>query len=536
MLFPFVDLRLSRRALTWLGAVLLVASVRAQTPADSPTVTIKSSVRLVQVDVIAKDKHGNPVPGLEAKDFTLLDDGKPQKISHLSIERAESSTSVEKAAPGSTSQVTPSAFSNRHPENAVPTVILFDVLNTAVEDQPAMRKGLLQSLNGIGEGTPVALLILGDDLTVVSDFTTSTISLTKAAGSGLGLRPEGFGPPITARKTGNPTRDRMILKATSQAFRVEDHERGERTLAALNLISEQLARMRGRKSLLWVTGGLSASGQATEVEDAIDRLNDANVGVYTVDARGVLLDPGLTAETDTNDLTAPVHEERELTRGDVLAVMANSTGGVGYHNTNRLDGAISQALGDRSLVYALDYYPQHGEWRGKLHKLQVKTSRPGVRLRYRASYRATLPSAPKVQEQEQLLAEVAASPLEFAGIHFIVEIKPGLAADPEFILHVPAEELQWSANGGKMVASLQVWFVQKLAAGEDLVTTGSKSDFRLSADAYQAAVRDGIAFASDLTLQRSAAKVRVLLRDGNSGKIGSVDVPVDSNIAAHTAR
>jgi len=536
VLFPSVDLCWSRRALTWLGALLLVSSIRAQTPADSPTVTIKSSVRLVQVDVIAKDKHGNPIPGLEAKDFTLLDDGKPQKISHLSIERAESSTSGEKAAPGSTNHLTPTAFSNSHPENAVPTVILFDVLNTAVEDQPAMKKGLLQSLNGIKEGTPVALLILGDDLTVVSDFTTSTISLTKAAGNGLGLRAEGFGPPITVRKTGNPVRDRMILKATSQAFRVEDHERMVRTLAALNLICEQLARMRGRKSLLWVTGGLSASGQTTEVEDAIDRLNDANVAVYTVDARGVLLDPGLTAETDTNDLTAPVHEERELTRGDVLAVMANSTGGVGYHNTNRLDGAISQALGDRSVVYVLDYYPQHGNWHGKLHKLEVKTSRPGVRLRYRTSYRATLPARPNAQEQQQLLAEVASSPLEFAGIRFTVELKPGLAADPKFVLHVPAEELQWSAEEGKMGASLQVWFLQKSAAGGDLVTTNSHSDFRLLPDAYQAALRDGIAVASDLTLQRSAAKVRVLLRDGNSGKIGSVDVPVDSNIAVQPVR
>ena len=498
--------------------------------------TIKSSVRLVQVDVIAKDKHGNPVPGLEAKDFTLLDDGKPQKISHLSIERAESSTGVEKAAPGSTNHPTPTAFSNRHPENAVPTVILFDVLNTAVEDQPAMKKGLLQSLNGVKEGTPVALLILGDDLTVVSDFTTSTISLTKAAGNGLGLRAEGFGPPITARKTGNPTRDRMILKATSQAFRGEDHERMVRTLAALNLICKQLAVMRGRKGLIWVTGGLSASEQATEVEDAIDKLNNANVAVYTVDARGVLLDPGLTAATDTNDLTAQLHEEREETRGDVPAVVASSTGGVSYHNTNRLDGAISQALGDRSLVYVLDYYPQHGNWRGKLHKLEVKTSRPGVRLRYRANYRATLPARPNAQEQQQLLAEVASSPLDFAGIHFTVELKPGRAADPEFVLHVPAEELQWSADEGTMAASLQVWFVQKRAAGEDLITTGSKSDFRLSPDAYQAALRDGVAIASDLTLQQSAVKVRVLLRDGNSGKIGSVDVPVDSNIAAHTAR
>jgi VWFA-related protein len=536
VLFRSVDLSWSRRALLWLGALLLGSFTRAQTPADSPTVTIKSSVRLVQVDVIAKDKHGNPIPGLEAKDFTLLDDGKPQKISHLSIERAESATGVEKAASGSTHDPTPTAFSNSHPENAVPTVILFDVLNTAVEDQPAMKKGLLQSLNGIKEGTPVALLILGDDLTVVSDFTTSTISLTKAAGNGLGLRAEGFGPAIIARKTGNPKRDSLILKATSQAFRVEDRERMVRTLAALNLICQQLAPMRGRKSLIWVAGGLSASGQSTEVEDAIDKLNDANVAVYTIDARGVLLDSGLTAEADTNNLTAPLQEERELTRGDVLAVMANSTGGVGYYNTNRLDGAIRQALGDRSLVYVLDYYPQHGEWHGKRHKLQVKTSRSGVRLRYRASYRATLPARPNAQEREQMLAEVASSPLDFAGIHFTIELKPGYAADPEFVLHVPAEELQWSADEGKMGASLQMWFVQKRATGEDLVTTGSKSDLRLSTGAYQAVLRDGIALASDVILQRSAAKVRVLLRDGNSGKIGSVDVPVDSSIAAQPVR
>ncbi len=490
----------------------------------------------MQVDVIAKDKHGNPVAGLEANDFILLDDGKPQKVSHLSVEGAASPPSGERTAPSSTHQAMHTAFSNSHPENAVPTVILFDVLNTAVEDQSAMKKGLLQSLNRIKEGTPVALLILGDDLTVVSDFTTSTISLSKAAGNGLGVRPEGFGPAITARKTGNPIRDSMIYKATSHAFRVEDRERTVRTLAALNVICEQLRRMKGRKSLLWVTGGLAASGAATEVEDAIDKLNDANVAVYTVDARGVLLDPGVSADTDTNDLTAPLQEERELRRGDVLAVIANSTGGVGYHNTNRLDGAISQAMEDRSLVYVLDYYPLHGDWRGKLHKLEVKTSRAGVRLRYRASYRATLPTRPNPQEQQQMLAELSSSPLDYPGIHFSVDLNPGHASDAEFVLHVPAAELQWSSEEEKMSASLQVWFVQKRAAGDDLTTTSSKSDFRLSTDAYQTALQDGVAVASEVIVKPSATKVRVLLRDGNSGKMGSVDVPVDSNLAAQPAR
>jgi VWFA-related protein len=474
--------------------------------------------------------------GLEAKDLILLDDGKPQKISRLSVESAESPDGGEKAAPPAPPHVTPAAISNSHPENAVPTVILFDVLNTSAEDQPSMKKGLLQSLDRMKEGTPVALLILGDNLTVLSDFTTSTISLTKAAGSRFGVRSEGFGPAITVRKTGNPRRDAMIYKATSHAFRVEDRERTVRTLAALNLICAQLRGMRGRKSLIWVTGGLTASGATAEVEEAIDNLNDANVAVYTVDARGVLLDPGISAETDTNNLTGPLQEEREIGRGDILAVMANNTGGVSYHNTNRLDGAISQAFEDRNLVYVLDYYPQHGEWHGKLHKLQVKVSHPGVRLRYRASYRATLPPRFSAQEEQQMLAEVASSPLDYAGIRFTVELKAGHASDPQFVLHVPADELQWSSEEGKMLASLQVWFVQKRAAGDDLITTSSKGDFRLSTEAYQAAVHDGVAVSSDVLLQPSAAKVRVLLRDGNSGRIGSVDVPVDQNIARPSAR
>jgi hypothetical protein len=184
----------------------------------------------------------------------------------------------------------------------------------------------------------------------------------------------------------------------------------------------------------------------------------------------------------------------------------------------------------------LDYYPQHGEWHGKLHKLQVKISRPGVRLRYRASYRATLPARPNAQEEQQMLAEVASSPLDYAGIRFTVELKAGHASDPQFLLHVPADDLQWSSEEGKMFASLQVWFVQKRAAGDDLITTSSKGDFRLSTEAYQAAVHDGVAVSSDVLLQPSAAKVRVLLRDGNSGKIGSVDVPVDRNIAGQSAR
>jgi hypothetical protein len=193
-----------------------------------------------------------------------------------------------------------------------------------------------------------------------------------------------------------------------------------------------------------------------------------------------------------------------------------------------VEGVISQALSDRSLVYVLEYYPRHGEWNGKFHTLRVKTSHPGIRLRYRASYRAMLPKPLNPQERQQMLAALASSPLDFAGIHFNVRVQPEGDADPRFMLRIPRAEMQWSWLDGTMLGNVQVWFIQKRASGDDLATSNLKTDLRLSAEAYEAAVRDGVSLASDLKLDSSAARVRVMLLDENSGKIGTVDVPVES--------
>src|ERR1041385_956503 len=48
--------------------------------------TLRTNTRLVVVDVVATDSKGQAVPDLKAEDFTLLEDGKPQKIAGFSFE------------------------------------------------------------------------------------------------------------------------------------------------------------------------------------------------------------------------------------------------------------------------------------------------------------------------------------------------------------------------------------------------------------------------------------------------------------------
>ncbi len=52
------------------------------------TQTLRTNTRLVVVDVVATDSKGQPVPDLKASDFTLLEDGKPQKISGFNFEHS----------------------------------------------------------------------------------------------------------------------------------------------------------------------------------------------------------------------------------------------------------------------------------------------------------------------------------------------------------------------------------------------------------------------------------------------------------------
>src|ERR1700712_3039786 len=64
-----------------IGLVLTAtaAPIGQQAP-PPPTPTFRSSVNLVLVDVVVRDKNGTPIPGLKLEDFELLEDGVRQQI------------------------------------------------------------------------------------------------------------------------------------------------------------------------------------------------------------------------------------------------------------------------------------------------------------------------------------------------------------------------------------------------------------------------------------------------------------------------
>ena len=117
----------------WTSIAMLVATFASpgssqQNSSDLPSPTIRVTTRMVLVDVVVTDKHGNAVPGLHPEDFALEENGKPQKIVALSVPTA--STDVPTLPPG--------IYSNR-PQFRSPggpiTLMLLDAINTEFSDQ-----------------------------------------------------------------------------------------------------------------------------------------------------------------------------------------------------------------------------------------------------------------------------------------------------------------------------------------------------------------------------------------------------------------
>src|SRR5260370_39289245 len=92
---------------------LLISTIVAQTPAPQQSAQdqqklfkLRISSELVLVNVVARDKQGKPVTDLKRDDFTLLEDGKPQRVTSFDYENLDTTPIVAAAAGGPSQQST----------------------------------------------------------------------------------------------------------------------------------------------------------------------------------------------------------------------------------------------------------------------------------------------------------------------------------------------------------------------------------------------------------------------------------------------
>jgi hypothetical protein len=129
-------------------------------------------------------------------------------------------------------------------------------------------------------------------------------------------------------------------------------------------------------------------------------------GLYTVDALGdIATRQSTTAETTA--LRGQFAHESALQQGELLAELADGTGGTHFHNSNDLGGGFERLGASPEVIYMLGFSPQNLKLDGSFHGLKValKTRNKELGLQARRGYYAPKHLADLAETAKQEIEE-----------------------------------------------------------------------------------------------------------------------------------
>ncbi len=548
-----------------------------------PAPAVRVTVRLVLADAVVTDKDGKVVTGLGAQDFTVLEDGKAQKVTMISFEQP---AELARALRGQRGNLPPNVTTSRpeyHMPPGAPVVVLLDALNTPLRDQGRVRMELLKYLDTqLQPGQPIAVYTLARSLRLLQDFTddpalvkAAVQSFNPAVSMELQLsdvvqrlpRLSGALPDIqrTNRDAGVII-DRMADFYNDQANLAIDMRVGM-TLTAFRAIAQAVSGLPGRKSLIWVSGSFpmatytriikySADGEndpnrvafnelyEDRIRETTSVLTDARLAVYPVDARGLVGQLLGGAENQGVNKSgflvggAEYAQNLQLASGSLqesqatMKQVAGDTGGKFFINQNELDHSVALSVADGASYYLLAYAPG-GKPDGKFHKIEVKVNRPGVTVRARHGYYAATPGedpkTTKQREGEVGIAMQLGSP-GATGVTFDARIMPPSPASKakvgvDFIVD-PTTISAEDAGGGSRRLALEFHVA---AYGADRKIAGQKDVAikpTLKPAEFTRIQQQGVPYHVDLELPPGRYTLRLGVVDQHSGVIGTADQPL----------
>jgi VWFA-related protein len=421
------------------GAVLLSSAplLPAQTPQQpapaAPTApTLKVTTRTVIVDVVVNE-GGKPVRDLKQADFTLLEDGKAQKVDFFEPHFADMTKAgaITPAAP--LPEGTYTNIPAAHVNDSV-TVLLLDSLNTEIADQAYVRSKMIGYLKALPKGRRIAIFTLGSQLRMLADFNADTAPLIAVLDSKQG------GPQLsTLRSQSDENQDRQLMELMRESGASEDSlmsymdfiltdtsalssTRTDKTLEALQQLARYLSAIPGRKNLVWFAGSFptdllpgendpshlsrdNSRSYANDLHATADLLAAARVAVYPVDAGGAKVGAmfssanGVGASSVAGGSGQRLNNEtagadvQALSEHTTMDELAKETGGRAVYNSNGLMDAIDHALNDGSSFYTVAYSPTNQNYNGAPRKIDIKVTGGKYQLLFRRSYLAD-PDAP----------------------------------------------------------------------------------------------------------------------------------------------
>lgn len=486
--------------------------------------------------MVVHDGRSQPVAGLKAEDFRLLEDGKEQPIALFAVQSDPSARQASAPQPAN-------VFNNRidGPARSGVTVILFDRLNTAWAEQGQARAHIIKYLSQLRPDDRVGLYLLeSSSIRILHDFTRDASSLLRALDRAQAMTSREVATAEEPMPVFAPSGDAAFDAATAAWLaRVDEIVKGEAlknraqsTIAGLEAIARHLAGVRGRKNLIWISSGfpmLFSDGLGTqtmykEVNLATRAINDADISIYPVDARGLV---GAFATPPSAKQQVFTTMGSMMPALDSMRLIADQTGGRAYFNTNDLGGAIARAVDDSRLTYVLGYYPSHDTWDGRFREIEVKVRRPGVDVRHRKGYLA-LPMPPQdAAYRQNALVDALGSPLDATGLDLAVEVQQREGSVVVLGIRLGPGAVTLSRIGDRWEGRLDLAIAQMLPDRRLSKTLDTTVPLGFDDEARARILREGFSITHKIVARDDMHQVRVAVRDELTGAIGTVTIPAD---------
>lgn len=343
----------------WRLAIVLSAGVVCGLVAqgDQRPPVFRSGVELFELDVTVLDRSRQPVRGLTADDFTVFDEGVPRPI----VQFAEVEVPRRDGPVVSTDEVSaPDMTAPQWADRRLIVILLDDfgipfggtngigMMNQVyVPEAKKVARQIVQALGPKDFGA----IVLTRDPRGYPDFTNMTSKLTAAI--------EQFRPPGEAEAA-------SLMQVTRGQIGV---------LGSLRQVIAYLDQMpQHRKVIFYIGLPPSIDFARRRLSPTADRLEDI---IRMAQASGITV--------SGFDVGGPIDRSGQ----GLLLALAENTGGraIGYA---QLEAGVRQTLAEHASYYLLGFEPG-GPRDGRTRKLDVKTRRSGVTLRFRRSYVAPGP-------------------------------------------------------------------------------------------------------------------------------------------------
>jgi VWFA-related protein len=546
---------------------------------DTPA-TFKVRVNTVLVRVVVRDGRGQIIPSLKKEDFQLFDGRKPQTITSFAVETPQTHTASLTASSSGES------FSSGADPVAGKAAVLpqrfvsmvFDDVHLSMEDVVFVRNSATRFFGALAPIDRVAINTTSGQFS--QDFTDDHALLEKAL---LGIAPH---PLATHSSSDCPDMsyyeaDLITNKGDAQAFAVATQEAAgcactgdpndpqqakacmrvaaakAQSAAAQALIQgdsetqftyrhladivRRMTSLPGQRVMVLVSPGFILTTLQSEVSSMVDRATRANVVINTIDARG-LYAPDVMGDianpprdtAATASFKSSYRLAAQSAQEDVLAELADGTGGTFYHHRNDVDEAMRQAGAAPSTSYLLSFSPQNLKLDGRYHTLKVAVaSKEKYNVQARRGYFAPRSVADPAEATKEEIQEALFSQEEIHDLPVDLQTQYFKKGEAEVRLavltHLDVKAIRFrralERNNDQLTIVTGIFDEN----GRFVMGTEKIVDMKLRDATYEQLSRSGFIVKSSFDVKPGTYLVRLVVRDAEGAQMaarnGAVVIP-----------